>query len=445
MTYVANTDDDQRAMLAELRLRAMDDLFQHIPPELRAQSFDLPPGRSEMEVMQRLHALSEKNSTHLVSFLGGGFYDHYIPAAVDAMVSRGEFFTAYTPYQPEASQGALQAIYEFQTAICRLTEMEVANASMYDGGTALYEAMMMAVRITGRRKIIVDEGVSLIYRTMLRTYTSNLSLDLEEVPTRFGLADRAEINRRLDDHTAALVVQSPNFFGCIDDYSDLCEAAHRAGALAIMSVYPIALALLKTPGEMGADIAVGEGQSLGLPLSFGGPYLGFMATRQKFVRKMPGRLVGETTDLEGRRGFVLTLQTREQHIRREHATSNICTNEALCALAALAYLTFLGKEGLQEVARLCAANAAYTYKRLLEIPGVKARFQAPFFNEFVIDLPRSAGDVIGQLIEKGLAAGFPLDRYYEGMDRSMLVAVTEKRTKEEIGRFADALEGILWS
>ncbi len=445
MAYLANTDDDQREMLAELRLRTMEDLFAHIPAELRAGSFDLPEGRSEMEVLQRLQALSEKNSTHLTSFLGGGFYDHYIPAAVDTVLSRGEFFTAYTPYQPEASQGTLQAIYEFQSAICRLTNMEVANASLYDGGTALYEAMMMAVRTTGRRKIILDEGVSLIYRMMLHSYTSNLSLDLEEIPTHFGLADRAEINRRLDTDTAAVIVQLPNFFGCIDDYTDLAEAAHEAGALMIMGVYPIALGLLKTPGEMGADIAVGEGQSLGLPLSFGGPYLGFMATRQKLVRKMPGRLVGETTDLEGQRGFVLTLQTREQHIRREDATSNICTNEALCALAALAYLTFVGKEGLQEVARLCAAKAAYTRQRLLQIPGVTAHFQAPFFNEFVIDLPQRASEVIAHLIEKGLAAGFPLDRYYTGMDNCMLVAVTEKRTKEEIGHFADALEGILCS
>ena len=445
MTYVANTDADRQAMLAELGLRSMDDLFAQVPQELRAKSFDIPRGRAEMEVLAHLRALSEKNSTHLVSFQGGGFYDHYIPAAVDAVISRGEFFTAYTPYQPEASQGTLQAIYEFQSAICRLTNMEVANASLYDGGTALYEAMMMAVRITGRRKIIVDEGVNLICRWMLHSYTSNLSLDLEEVPTRLGLADRGEMSRRLDEETAAVIVQLPNFFGCVDDYTDVADAAHKAGALMIISAYPIALGLLKTPGDMRADIAVGEGQSLGMPLSFGGPYLGFMATRRKYVRKMPGRLVGETKDVDGKRGFVLTLQTREQHIRRETATSNICTNEALCALAALAYLTFLGTQGLQEVARLCAAKAAYTRRRLLEIPGVKPRFDAPIFNEFVIDMPRGASDVIGKLIEKGLAAGFPLDRYYTGMDNCMLVAVTEKRTKEEIGMLAHALEGILCS
>ena len=443
MTYIAHTDDDQRAMLAEIGLRSMEDLFAHVPPELRAKSFDLPPGRSEMEVLARLRALSEKNATHLVSFQGGGFYDHYIPAAVDAMLSRGEFLTAYTPYQPEASQGTLQAIFEFQSAIARLTEMEVANASLYDGGTALYEAMMVAVRVTGRRKIIVDEGVSLIYRSMLKTYTRNLALKLEEVPTRFGLADRTEINKHLDADTAAVIAQVPNFFGCIDDYTDVADAAHGAGALMILSSYPIALGLIKTPGEMGADIAVGEGQSLGLPLNFGGPYLGFMATRKKLVRKMPGRIVGQTTDVDGKRGFVLTLQTREQHIRREHATSNICTNQSLCALSALAYMTFVGKEGLQEVAKLCAAKAHYTQQRLLAIPGVKARFQAPFFNEFVIDLPCKASDVIAKLIEKGFAAGFPLDRYYRGMDSALLIAVTEKRTKEQIGMLADALEGIL--
>ena len=443
MTYVANTDADRQAMLAELGLRSMEDLFAQVPQELRAKSFDIPPGRAEMDVLAHLRALSEKNATHLVSFQGGGFYDHYTPAAVDAVISRGEFFTAYTPYQPEASQGTLQAVYEFQSAICRLTNMEVANASLYDGGTALYEAMMMAVRITGRSKIIVDEGVSLIHRTMLRSYTSNLALEFVDVPTRSGLADRAEINRCLDEQAAAIITQVPNFFGCVDDYTDLAEAAHKAGALMIVSAYPIALGLLKTPGEMQADIAVGEGQSLGLPLSFGGPYLGFMATRKKYVRKMPGRVVGETTDVDGKRGFVLTLQTREQHIRRETATSNICTNEALCALAALAYMTFLGKQGLQEVALLCAAKAAYTRRRLLEIPGVKARFDAPIFNEFVIDIPRGASDVIGKLIEKGFAAGFPLDRYYRGMDHSMLIAVTERRTKEQIGMLAHALEGIL--
>ena len=445
MTYIANTDQDQQTMLSELGFRSVDDLFADVPEELRAKSFDLPKGRSEMEVLDHLRALSEKNATHLVSFLGGGFYDHYIPAAVDAVISRGEFFTAYTPYQPEASQGTLQAIYEFQSAICRLTSMEVANASLYDGGTALYEAMMMAMRITKRRKIIVDEGVSPIYRNMLHCYTSNLAIDFEEVPTRFGLADRAELNKRLDGDTAAVIVQNPNFFGCIDDYTDVAKAAHDAGALMAISVYPVALGILKTPGEMEADIAVGEGQSLGLHLNFGGPYLGFMGTREKYVRQMPGRLAGETTDVDGKRGFVLTLQTREQHIRREKATSNICTNEALCALASLAYLTFLGKQGLEEVATLCAAKAEYTRQRLLQIPGVKTRFDAPFFNEFVIDLPREAGDVIGKLIEKGLAAGFPLDRYYPGMENAMLIAVTEKRTKEEIGMLADALEGILCS
>jgi len=443
MTYIANTDEDRRAMLAELGLDSVEDLFADVPAELRAESLDLAPGRSELEVLDHLRGLSEKNSTHLVSFLGGGFYDHFVPAAVDSILSRGEFFTAYTPYQPEGSQGTLQAIFEFQSAICRLTEMEVANASLYDGGTALYEAMMMAMRITRRRKIVVDKGVSPIYRNMLHCYTSNLSIDFEEVPTRDGLADRDEIAKRIDKETAAVMVQNPNFFGCIDDYSDLGQAAHDAGALMVVSAYPIALGILKTPGEMGADIAVGEGQSLGLPLSFGGPYLGYMAALQKHVRKMPGRIAGEAKDIEGKRGFVLTLQAREQHIRREKATSNICSNEALCALAASAYLTFLGKQGLREVAELCAAKAAYTRDRLLAIPGVTSRFDAPFFNEFVIDLPREAGDVIGKLIEKHLAAGFPLDRYYRDMGSSMLIAVTEKRTKEEIGMLADALEGIL--
>ena len=440
MSYVANTQAQREEMLGVIG-KSMDELFAVTRP--CPKSFNLPAGKSELEVGRILQDLATKNRHELVSFLGGGFYDHFIPAAVDAILSRSEFYTAYTPYQPEASQGTLQAIYEFQSAISRLTGMEVSNASLYDGGTALYEAMMMAMRVTGRRKIILDEAVNPIYRKMLHSYTINLQIEFREFASQDGRTDRKRMAEQLDDETAGVIVQNPNFFGCVDDFSDIAEMAHKVGALLIVSCYPISLGMLRTPGEMGADITTAEGQCLGLPLSFGGPYLGIMATRRSLVRKMPGRIVGRTKDRMGREGFVLTLQAREQHVRRAKATSNICTNEALCALGALAYMCLLGKQGLVDVAKLCAAKAEYARKRLLAIPGVKVRFKAPIFNEFVVDLPRPAADVINHLIEHGFAAGFPLSRYYSGMDNSMLIAVTEKRTKEDIGVLAETLEGLL--
>jgi len=443
MEFIPHTAGQRQEMLDEMGL-TMADLFSDIPAELMAESFKLPPGLSEQEVRNRLAGLAGKNSIDLVLFLGGGFYDHFIPAAIYSIVSRSEFYTAYTPYQPELSQGTLQAIYEFQSAMCRLTDMEVSNASLYDGGTAMYEAMMMALRITGRNKVIIDDSLNPIYRVMIHSYTRNLQIDLEETHCADGLTNRAEILQRLDDQTAAVIVQNPNFFGCIDDFSELAEAVHAKGALLLVSCYPISLGILKTPGAMGADIVTGEGQNLGIPMSFGGPYLGFMTSRMQYVRKMPGRIAGETKDREGRRAFVLTLQAREQHIRREKATSNICSNEALCALTALTYLSLLGKEGLKETAQRCADKASYAYHRLTAIPGVTPHFRAKwFFNEFVLDLPCEAADVIARLIEKGFAAGFPLSRYYKGMENSILICVTEKRTKEEIGMLAEALESVL--
>ncbi|MBN1796925.1 MAG: aminomethyl-transferring glycine dehydrogenase subunit GcvPA [Sedimentisphaerales bacterium] len=444
MPFISNTEQQRKQMLDEIGL-SMEQLFGDIPPELMCKDFNLPAGMTEQRVREHLSEIAAKNSINLTLFLGGGFYDHFIPAAVYSMISRSEFYTAYTPYQPELSQGTLQAIYEYQSVMCRLTDMEVSNASLYDGGTAMYEAMMMALRITGRNKVIIDDSVNPIYRVMIHSYTKNLSIELDQTHCIDGHANRRQIYEYLDDKTAAIIVQNPNFFGCIDDFTDLAEAAHKKGALLIVSCYPISLGILKTPGAMGADIVTGEGQSLGMPMSFGGPYLGFMTSRKQFVRQMPGRIVGQTKDRLGRRSFVLTLQPREQHIRRDKATSNICSNEALCAMTALVYLLLKGKQGLKETAQLCADKASYAFERLRAIPNVRPHFKTNkwFYNEFVLDLPIDAADAIAGLVEKGFAAGFPLSRYYDGMDKSILICVTEKRTKQQIGMFAEALESIL--
>ena len=430
-------------MLREMGL-TMEQLFEDIPKDLRCAGLNLPAGLSELEVQQQLEQMAGQNASDLACFMGGGVYDHFIPAAINAVTSRGEFYTAYTPYQPELSQGTLQAIYEYQSAICRLTEMEVSNASVYDGGTAIYEALMMARRATRKDKIIIDDSVNPIYRQIVRTHSRSLPVELVEVANVNGQVNRKEILAQLDNKTEAVVVQNPNFFGFIDDFTDIAEAAHAQKALLIVSVHPISLGILKTPGAMGADIACGEGQSLGIPMSFGGPYLGFIATRMPHVRKLPGRITGQTLDHQGRRGFVLTLQAREQHIRREKATSNICTNEALCALTALIYLSLVGKQGLKEIAQLCADKAGYAYQKLTQIPKVKPHFDYKwFFNEFVIDLPITAEEASEKLIAKGIAAGFPLSRYYQEMDNSLLIAVTEKRTKQQIDTLAQALEAVL--
>lgn len=443
MSYIPHTEKEIKEMLGVIGVSSIEELFKDIKPELRAKSFNLPEAKSEQEVIRYFQDLSRQNNTSLISFLGAGFYDHYIPAVVDALANRSDFYTAYTPYQPEASQGWLQSIYEYQTAICELTGLDVANASLYDGGTALYEAAMMAVRLTGKHKILVDCGINLIYRTMLYTYTSNLSIEFQEVPVSHGQCCRQTIDKLMDDKTAAVILQNPNFFGAVDDYSDVVQKAHSLEALAIASVYPVSLGILKSPGEMGIDIAVGEGQSLGLPLSFGGPYLGFMACKKEFVRQMPGRIVGATVDKDGKRGFVLTLQTREQHIRREKATSNICSNEALCALRALIYLCSLGKSGLKELAQLNLNKAEFAKDCLEKIPGVQVKRSSPTFNEFTVLLPEDADKVVNKMVKIGFIAGFPLGRFYKGMGNYLLVAVTEKKTKEEIESFAQALKEVL--
>jgi glycine dehydrogenase subunit 1 len=443
--YIANTERDTQEMLAAIGAPDIEALFDVIKKEQRPRSFNLPQGLSEFDVAARLKKLADKNVQDLLCFIGAGFYDHEIPSVVDHLSSRSEFYTAYTPYQPECSQGTLQAIYEYQSVICRLTGMEIANASLYDGGTALYEAMMMARRVTGRNRILVDNAVSPIYRTMLTSYTKNLEIEFVEIPVVHGQTDRSQIKKQLNDQTACVILQNPNFFGAIDDHADIVADAHRQGALAIASVYPISLGMLKTPAECGFDIATGEGQSLGLPLSFGGPYLGFMATKRELARKMPGRIVGQTVDVNGKTGFVLTLQAREQHIRREKATSNICSNEALCALRACIYLCCLGKEGLAELAALNYRNAEYLKGLLSKIKGVEVKRSSPTFNEFTVVLPKDPHAVIAAMLEKGIAAGFPLGRYYKGMEHYMIVAVTEKFKEKDLSHYAKTLESVLWS
>ena len=440
MPYVPHTPEDTRAMLGAIGAGSVEELFAEIPLALRPKSFDLPGGLSEMATRQRIEDLAARNSNGMVSFLGAGFYDHYVPSAVDALISRGEFYTAYTPYQPEASQGTLQAIFEYQTAVARLMGMECANASVYDGGTALYEAMMMAVRQTKRVKVVVSETVSPIYRILLDTYTRNLKLTLVTVPHTKGATDFAAMQAALDDATACVVVQNPNFFGCVEDATALFAAAKAKGALAIVSAYPVLQSVLKTPSAMGADIAVAEGQSLGLPLSFGGPYLGVMTSTKPLVRQMPGRIVGRTQDAQGRTGYVLTLQAREQHIRRQKATSNICSNQALCALRSLIHLSLLGEEGLARTARVSMENARYAAQKLTAIKGVELLSDKPFGNEFAITLPRSAQDVCLSLIEKGFVPGFPLGRYYQGMDNALLVCCTEKNSRRDIDILAAWME-----
>ncbi len=441
--YTPHTKEEIKAMLETIGAGSVEELFKDIKPSLRPKSFDIPSGSSEQEVLSRLKSLAARNCHSIIKFLGAGYYDHHIPSVVDALSGRSEFYTAYTPYQPECSQGTLQAIYEYQSAICALTGMDIANASLYEGGTALYEAAMAAIRATGRRKIVVDGGVNPIYRKILYAYTSNLSIEFAEIPVSHGRSTRKEMFGYFDDKTAAVILQNPNFFGAVDDHTDIIEKAHSAGALTVESVYPISLGILKTPREMGADIVTGEGQSMGLPLSFGGPYLGFMAVKKELARKIPGRIAGETLDKKKRHRFVLTLQAREQHIRREKATSNICSNEALCALRAIIYLSSLGKEGLRELALLNHDKAEYAKSLLDKIKGVEVKRSSPTFNEFTVLLPEDAEEVAEKMIAKNFLAGVPLGKYYKGMEKYLLVAVTEKRTKEEIEGFAAALEKVL--
>jgi glycine dehydrogenase subunit 1 len=443
LSYVLNTPDQQKTMLDAIGAASIQDLFASIPPELRLdRPLDVPPAMSEQELTRHVEQLAARNvsADGAVCFLGGGSYDHFIPAVVDAVAGRGEFYTAYTPYQAEASQGSLQAFFEFQTLICQLTGLDVANASLYEGGSAVAEAVLMALNIHPKRhKVLVAESVHPEYRRTVETYLADIEAHVTTLPTPEGGLDPNDLRRAIDDETACVVVQHPNFFGCLEEVEALAAATHERGALFVVSFDPISLGLLKRPGQYGADIAVAEGQALGTPMAYGGPYLGILACRQEFVRKMPGRLVGQTVDRNGKRCWVLTLQTREQHIRREKATSNICTNQGLLALRATVYLAALGPQGLKETAALCTRKAHYAADRLARAAGVRPRFVRPFFKEFALRVEGDVPGLLSRMLEEGYHAGLQLGRWYPALADSLTVAVTEKRTRSEIDGLAEAL------
>ncbi len=446
MRYIPHTQEDVRQMLETIGVESLEDLFEEIPRSVRLQRpLNLSAPLSEPDLLRHLRRLAGRNATpdtHL-SFLGGGAYNHFIPAAVDQLVSRSEFYTAYTPYQPEISQGTLQAIFEYQTLVCQLTGMDVANASMYDGASAAAEAVLMTVRATRRKRVLISAALHPEYRETVATYCRYL--DVELVPVPFDAAGRTDISALaplLDQQTAAVIAGYPNFFGVIEDLAALGEAAHGVGARLVAAVQePIALGLLKSPGELGADIVVGEGQSFGIPVAFGGPYLGFFAARQKDLRTMPGRLVGETLDNRGQRGFVLTLATREQHIRREKATSNICSNEGLCALMATIYLSLMGKSGIREVAVQNLSKAEYAKQAITALDGFSIPFTGPTFNEFVVEAAEGAEAVLARLEKRGILGGIALGRYFSQMPNRFLVCVTEQNGREEIDALVAALAG----
>ena len=450
MSYVANTRADRQRMLEMIGVRSTSDLFVDIPARVRNPKLNLPPPLTEPEALRHLRELSERNYDllHYPCFLGAGVYRHFIPSAVGYVTSRAEFSTSYTPYQPEVSQGNLQAIYEYQSLVCLLTGMDVANASMYDGATAIAEAAIMAVNVTGRRRVLLSPAVHPEYRAVVGSYLMGQevridsailgSLDGGPEPT----FDPTEAERLVDEETACIVVQQPNFFGCIENVPALAGVAHRAGALLVVCVDPISLGILQPPGCQGADVVVGEGQPLGLAPSFGGPYLGLFACREGYVRQMPGRLVGATVDARGDRGFVLTFQTREQHIRREKATSNICSNEALCALAAAVYLNWMGSQGLRQVAETCLQRAHYAARRIAEIPGFEPAFATPFFDEFAVRCPVAPAEVNRRLLTEGIIGGYEVGRVSPRLDSLLLLCVTEMNPREEIDRLVEVLARI---
>ena len=436
--YIGNTNEDREQMLKDIGYEDINSLFKAVPDSvLLKEKLNIPEALSEIELVKNIKSLSKENlnTDEYVCFLGAGAYDHHIPSPINQLVLRQEFYTSYTPYQPEISQGTLQAIFEYQTMISELTGLPVSNASMYDGASALAEAALMSCEATRRKEVLIASTVHPESRQVLETYANYRNITIKEIAYEEGQVSIDDLKSKVSKDTAAVIVQSPNFFGIIEDVEEIANIAHENKSLLTVSADPISLSILKSPGEMGADIAVGEGQSLGNSLSFGGPYLGFMAVTDKLMRRMPGRVVGQTTDKEGRRGFVLTLQTREQHIRRERATSNICTNQALNALQATMYLTFMGKEGLRKVAELCLNKSHYAYNELIKTGQFKAMFNAPFFKEFAVVSEKTVDELNEKLLENNIIGGYKLEKNYPDLKNGYLVSVTEKRTKEEIDTF----------
>jgi glycine dehydrogenase subunit 1 len=446
LRYIPNSPDERAEMLREIGVASIDHLFDSIPEDLRLDHhLDVPAALSELELLARFEQTATRNpAANRVSFLGGGAYSHYVPTIVDHLISRSEFFTAYTPYQPEISQGTLQAIFEFQTLVCQLTGMDIANASMYDGSTAMAEAVLMAERVTRRSKVIASAAVHPQYLEVAHTYVQHAGIELQHASFDSATGQTPPGAFEIDDRTAAIVVQSPNFFGCIEDLEALSEKAHAHGALLIDAVTEaMSFGLLRSPGGCGADIVVAEGQSFGVPLSFGGPYVGLFATRDKFARQIPGRLVGEAYDQQGRRGYVLTLATREQHIRREKATSNICTNEGLIALASTIYLETMGRRGVQEAARQCAQKAHYAAREIEKLEGFSLPYSAPFFDEFVARAPVAASPLLDRLArEKGIDGGLALARFDVNRPNDFLVCVTETNTRAQIDALVAGLRDL---
>lgn len=443
--YIPNTDADTKRMLDVIGVNNLEDLFNDIPKELQlGRELDLEGPYSEMEIIRHMKELSGKNTSidELTCFLGAGAYDHYIPSIIKHLAGRSEFFTAYTPYQPEISQGTLQAIFEYQTMICNLTGMDVTNASMYDGATACGEAAVMAADNTRRKSIVVSNTVHPEVRKVLKSYLELRDIELVEVNMAEGVTDIDHLKSVVSKETAAVIIQSPNFFGIIEDLTEAEKIIHENKGLLINYVDPISLGILKSPGELGVDIVVGEGQSLGNSLNFGGPYLGFLATTTKLIRKMPGRIIGQSDDVDGKRAFVLTLQAREQHIRRYKATSNICSNQGLVALMASMYLTTLGKEGIREVAMQSTQKAHYAFNELTKNGKFKPLFNKPFFKEFAVTSDLDPTKVNGELFKNGILGGYELRKEYAEMENGLLLCVTEKRTKEEIDKLAKVMEVI---
>ena len=437
MPFIPITEEEQKEMLKTIGMD-FEGLIESIPKDIRVKTdFNLPSPLSEMEVVNLMKEIAGKNKFQddFVYFMGGGAYDHYIPSVINHILIRPEFYTAYTPYQPEVSQGTLQAIYEYQSMICDLTGMDVTNASMYDGATALAEAVHMAREITGKDNAVISTNIHPYYKTVIKTYTEGMKIPLKYTRT-YGKTPLEEIESLIDEETACVVVQHPDFFGILEDVDEIADISHKKNVLFIVSYNPISLGILKPPGEYGADIATGEGQPLGLPLSFGGPYLGLFSAKREFIRKMPGRIIGQTTDVNGKRGFVMTLQTREQHIRRARATSNICTNNGLCALASVVYLALMGKRGIYKVANHSIQKAHYL-KEGLKNAGAEFPFEHPFFNEFVIKTKIEVTKFIEKMMEKGFLPGIPLEKFNPEWKDYLLIAITEKRSKQDLDRYIE--------